>query len=147
MRRLFRATMLSVLLLGAPHVMAADVAQMTPIAPALATLQAQRELNSAIRFYFGKPADVPVAHSFGSVVVHRRSVLNAQDPGACNRVFIVVLRDLAKSAKEAGANAVVNIESFYKDHAVSSPTDYECHRGAAVTAVTLRGELVRLGGP
>jgi hypothetical protein len=147
MRRMSHAVVLTALLLAAPCAMAGDVAVMTPIGPALDTPHAHRELRSAVRFYFGKQVGPSVAQNFGSVVVHRRSVINAQDPSSCDRVFIAVLADLAKRASDAGGNAVVNIESFYKEHAVTSETAYECHRGAAVTAVTLRGDLVRLTGP
>jgi hypothetical protein len=43
-----------------------------------------------------------------------------------------------------GANAVVNVESFYRKHAVPSKTEYECHKGFLIAGVALRGDVVQL---
>ena len=46
-------------------------------------------------------------------------------------------------ADSEGANAVVNIVSYYKKNVFSSPTEYECHAGAFVTGVALKGMFVK----
>jgi hypothetical protein len=39
---------------------------------------------------------------------------------------------------------VVNIVSFYKKDVMSSPTEFECHAGAVIAGVALRGEFVKI---
>ena len=48
---------------------------------------------------------------------------------------------LHEAAKKAGANAVTNIVSYYRKNEYRSKTDYECHAGAMVAGVALRGDL------
>jgi len=51
--------------------------------------------------------------------------------------------DFEQRAKKAGANAVVNIVSYYKNVEMASATEFECHAGAAAHAI-LRGDLIKL---
>ncbi|WP_374041196.1 hypothetical protein [Massilia sp. MS-15] len=46
-------------------------------------------------------------------------------------------------AKELGADAVVNIVSNYKNVEMSSETEFECHDGAMMTGVALKGDFVK----
>jgi uncharacterized protein YbjQ (UPF0145 family) len=50
---------------------------------------------------------------------------------------------LQKRAKQVGANAVVNIVSFYQQVEMSSSSEFECHAGMAAH-VYLKGELVKI---
>ena len=43
----------------------------------------------------------------------------------------------------AGANAVINIASYYKKNELQSLSEFECHAGAAAH-VMLRGEFVKI---
>jgi uncharacterized protein YbjQ (UPF0145 family) len=51
---------------------------------------------------------------------------------------------LQQRAKELGADAVVNIVSNYKNEEMSSETEFECHDGAMMSGVALKGEFVKL---
>jgi len=51
---------------------------------------------------------------------------------------------LQEAAKAAGANAVTDITSYYKKNEWSDPTRYECHAGALMAGVALKGKLVIL---
>ena len=51
---------------------------------------------------------------------------------------------LEKRAKQLGANAVVNIVSFYQKNVMSSPTEFECHAGAVIAGVALKGDFVKV---
>jgi uncharacterized protein YbjQ (UPF0145 family) len=51
---------------------------------------------------------------------------------------------LEKRAKQLGANAVVNIVSYYRKDVMSSPTEFECHAGTVIAGVALRGEFVKI---
>ena len=51
---------------------------------------------------------------------------------------------LEKRAKQLGANAVVNIVSYYKKDVMSSATEFECHAGAVIAGVALKGDFVKV---
>ena len=53
---------------------------------------------------------------------------------------------LEQRAKELGANAVINIKSNYKKAEMSSETEYECHAGAIMAGVALKGDFVKISG-
>lgn len=148
MRRTIGMLVLLGLPIAASPALARDDVVTRPIAAALAAPQAHRQLRFAVAFHFGVEPGLAIAKKFESVEAHRRSILNAQDPASCDHVFVAALASLAADAKKAGADAVVNIVSVADDQQVmSSRTDYDCHRGAAVTVVMLRGDLVRLSAP
>ena len=54
------------------------------------------------------------------------------------------MTQLDKRAKQLGANAVVNIVSYYQKNVMSSPTEFECHAGNIIAGVALRGEFVKI---
>jgi hypothetical protein len=56
---------------------------------------------------------------------------------------VAALVDFQKRATRAGANGVANIVSYYKNVEMASPTEFECHAGAAAHAI-LRGDLVKI---
>ena len=49
------------------------------------------------------------------------------------------------SAKEKGANAVVDLHSFYKKSATKDAVNYECHAGNIMAGVTFKGSYARVG--
>jgi hypothetical protein len=58
---------------------------------------------------------------------------------------IFVGNDSAGKARQTiGANAVVNIVSFYQKNVMSSPTEFECHAGAVIAGVALKGDFVKV---
>jgi len=58
--------------------------------------------------------------------------------------FFSTLVDLEKCAQRAGANAVVNIVSFYRNKEMASATDFECHVGNVIIAAWLKGDSVNI---
>ena len=48
-----------------------------------------------------------------------------------------------QSAKDVGAKKVVNLVSYYKKHEFKSTTEYECHAGAFIVGVALKGDIAR----
>jgi uncharacterized protein YbjQ (UPF0145 family) len=124
---------------------ARDDVVMLPIANAIDTPEAQTKLNNAVWFYFGTQPTIPITRAFGKVVANPKTNAFAKtENNACERVFLSALISLQNDAVSAGANAVVNITSFYKKHEVSSKTEYECHKGFLMAGVALRGDVVRL---
>ena len=51
---------------------------------------------------------------------------------------------LQSGAKARGANAVVDIVSFYKRNEFRSASSYECHAGALMAGVALKGTYAKV---
>lgn len=140
-----RGFVLSAFLIMASPAFAGDDVVMLPIANAINTPEAHTKLNNAVRFYFATQPAIQITRTFGTVVANPKTNAFAKtEDSACERVFLSALISLQNDAIAAGANAVVNIESFYKKHEVPSPTEYECHKGFLMAGVALRGDVVRL---
>jgi uncharacterized protein YbjQ (UPF0145 family) len=124
---------------------AADDVVMLPVANAINTPEAHQKLPDSVKFYFGAQPAARTAQTFGQFVSNRKTNGFAKsESAACERAFLSALISLHQRADELGANAVIHIESFYRKHAVSSETEYECHKGFRMAGVALRGEVVRL---
>jgi uncharacterized protein YbjQ (UPF0145 family) len=74
----------------------------------------------------------------------KTNAFNKSDEAACEWVLQSALISLHEAAKNAGANAVTNIVSFYKRNERKDPTTYECHAGAIMAGVALKGDLAKV---
>ncbi len=124
---------------------ARDTKYMLPIAKGLATPAAKEKLGTSVKFYFGNQPHPPVARTIGEYVSnHKTNASNKSDETACEWVFLSAMLSLRDRAVTEGGNAVVKIKSFYRKDEVVSDTDYECHAGAFVAGVALKGTVVKL---
>jgi hypothetical protein len=55
-----------------------------------------------------------------------------------------VLKAFQESAKARGANAVVDITSYFKKNEFKSPTNYECYAGNIMSGVALKGTYAKV---
>jgi uncharacterized protein YbjQ (UPF0145 family) len=135
----------SALVLAIAPSYASDDILMLPIANVLSMPEAQQKLESSVRFYFGmEPANRRI-RDFGTFVANPKTNAFAKSQNkVCERAFLSALLSLQDRAESVGANAVVNVESFYRKHAVPSKTEYECHKGFLIAGVALRGDVVQL---
>ena len=116
-----------------------------PIAVALAVKDAQDKLDGSIKFYFGNQVTPKILTKLGSDMSNRKTnAFGKSDEKACNWVFLSAMVALEKRAQQLGANAVVNIVSYYDRIVMSSPTEFECHAGAIIAGVVLKGDFVKL---
>jgi hypothetical protein len=116
--------------------------------PALASTEAKDRFDDSVQFYFGdRPYPQPV-QSFGIHESGRRLLAPTQsDEVGCQLAFVEALAALRDAAKEAGANAVVDIKSISNNREFRSASEFECHSGYIVSEVTLEGRLVKLPAP
>jgi len=123
---------------------ARDTALFFSIQDAMATVEAKQKLNQGIEFVFAK--DVKNTKSnYGTFVANRKTnAFNKTDQQACNWVFLSSMLSLQQRAIAEGGNAVVDIHSYYKKNEYSSEDEFECHTGAFVSGVALRGTVVKL---
>ena len=100
--------------------------------------------DGSIKFFFAKQETPKVATTIGNWTAHERTRANPSiDVKACNAAFLLALAALHKRAKQMGANAVINIASYYKKNELENRSEFECHAGAAAH-VMLRGEFVKI---
>jgi uncharacterized protein YbjQ (UPF0145 family) len=141
----FSITVLGVALavIGSAH--ARDTKHRLPIAAALATKDANERLEGSVKFFFGQQEYPRVVAKLGSDVSNRKTnAFGKSDEKACNWAFLSAMIAHERRAKQLGANAVVNIVSYYRKIEMSSTTDFECHAGAIIAGVALNGDFVKL---
>lgn len=136
---------LFVALFGSQAARAADDKVILPVADALATQAAKEKLDGSVAFYFGNSVHPGVVKSFGNFTTNKKgSAFAKSDTETCNWVLLSALITLQERAQKEGGNAVINIKSYYKKNEVSYDKDFECHVGAFVSGVTLKGDVVKL---
>jgi uncharacterized protein YbjQ (UPF0145 family) len=125
--------------------LARDTKYLLPIAAALEVQDAKNRLDGSIKFFFGNQETPKILTKLGTDVTNlKTNAVGKSDEKACNWVFLSALLALQKRAKQLGANAVINIVSYYKKEVMSSATEFECHAGAVIAGVALRGEFVKI---
>ena len=103
------------------------------------------KLGDDVAFYFGNQKSAAVAESYGEWVTNRKTnSAGKADEEACRWAMLSALVELRERAKKLNANAVTNIVSYYKKNTFSSDAEYECHAGAVVAGVALKGTVVKL---
>jgi hypothetical protein len=125
---------------------ARNVKYMMSIPTALESESAKSNLDSSVKLYFGNQAYPSGTRAVTTIEAHGKVPIEAKaDLASCNAAFADALKALQKNARDAGANAVVNIGSYFKGgQVVSSVTEFECHAGSRVSHVMLKGELVKI---
>ncbi|RJG04450.1 excinuclease ATPase subunit [Noviherbaspirillum sedimenti] len=127
------------------YVQARDTKLMLPIAAAMETPDTQEKLVGSVKFYFGDQKPPKVLGKLGSDFSNRKTnAFGKSDETACNWAFLSALMALEQRAISLGANAVVNVASYYKKNTHSSQTEFECHAGALMAGVALKGDFVKI---
>ena len=146
-RLLFFALCLTLTTLFSGPLYAADKKFHFPIKDALESAEAREKLSSNVKYYFGSQRHPSIRANLGEYVSNKKTNSFAKkNEDACNRAFLSALISFEERANSLGANAVVGIESYYKKNVYSSPTHYECHVGAIMAGVALRGKVVKAAG-
>ena len=124
---------------------ARDTEYNLPIADAMQDAELKKNLGHDIAYYFGGQPTPPVVKSFGDFVTNKKSnSVGRPDIDACRWAMLSALLQLRERARQLGADAVVDIVSYYKKNTKTSETDYVCHAGAFVAGVALKGTFVKL---
>jgi hypothetical protein len=135
----------AVVALASGSAIARDDKHMFPIKAALSTPEAKEKLGNGVAFYFGNQKHPRVEKTIGEYVSNKKTnAANKSDEKACEWVFLTAMLALRDRAVSEGGDAVVNIKSYYKKNEVASDSQYECHAGAFVAGVALKGTVVKL---
>ena len=139
-------TLLAALLALVPAAaQAKDEQRLFDIAFVLASPEGKERFDDTIRFYWsGQTA--PTALQTLRIQTSERKTFSPTrtEQEACDQSFLEALAALRDAARAAGANAVVEIKSLYKNREFRSTTQYECRLGYFAAGVTLEGTLVKL---
>jgi uncharacterized protein YbjQ (UPF0145 family) len=124
---------------------ARDTKLLLPLSAAMSANGAQSRLGDSVKFYFGNQPTPKVLERLGSDKTSQKTNSVGKSPEtACNWAFLSAMLRLQQRAHELGADAVINIVSNYKNEEMSSDTQFECHDGAIMSGVALKGEFVKL---
>lgn len=124
---------------------ARDTQHLLSIEEAMNTSAAREQLDPGIRFVFADAPHGDVVAEHGNYVTNKKTnAFNKSDEEACRWVMLSALLSLQERVKTEGGNAVINIESYYKKQPMASRSEYECHAGALMAGVALRGDVVTL---
>lgn len=144
-RRLLTTGVLLVALLLTTSSQARDTELRLSIEEAMNTPAAKEQLDPNIRFFFADTPHGEIVAEHGNFVTNKKTnAFNKSDEEACHWVMLSALISLQDRVKSEGGNAVINIESFYKRQSMASSSEYECHAGAIMAGVALRGDVVTL---
>ncbi|WP_043445726.1 hypothetical protein [Halotalea alkalilenta] len=144
-KTLSTAVLITLGVLVAQAAQARDTFYMLPFRDVLALPEAQSKLDPSIRLYFGNQLHPEIITRRGGYYTDRKtnSVLKS-DEGACRWVALSALINLQERARAVGANAVVNISSYYNQRENVDNENYECHAGNVVAGVALKGDMVTI---
>ena len=139
---------LTVLLLSAvasTPALARDTRLTLPLAEVLEMGDAKAKLDGSVRFYLaGQKTPRVIAKMSEDVSNHKTNNFARSDETGCQWAALSALLAFQEKAKLKGANAVINIESYYKRNSFKSATEYECHAGAVMAGVTLKGTYAKV---
>jgi hypothetical protein len=145
MRVALLGLMASIVLIGAAPAQARDTEYHLKIDEVLQNAEYQQKLGNTVRFYFGNQPAPHVEKTFGEFVTNKKTnSFGKPDEEACRWAMPSALIELRDRAGKEGGNAVTNIVSYFKKNTASSESVYECHAGALIAGVALKGTVVKL---
>ncbi|WP_212629110.1 excinuclease [Pseudomonas sp. KB-10] len=101
-------------------------------------------LDGSVKFYLNKiPAGAQIINA-NVTTSQKTNAFNKSDEEACSWVLQSALIKLQNAAKAAGANAVVDLASNYKNKEYRDDSKYECHAGAIMAGVALKAKYANV---
>lgn len=125
---------------------ARDTALYLPFEKVVQQMTAEKKLDGSVKFYLAgvQPRGKVTVVSPSAVTNKKTNAFNKTDEAACEWALQSALITMQDAAKKVNANAVTNISSFYKKVERKDATTYECHAGAVMAGVAIKGDLSRV---
>ncbi len=143
MRKLLALSLVSVTF--ATPALARDTVYKIKLAEVLSMPEAKSKLDGSVKFYLAGAKTPRVIELRGSDVTNQKtSSIGKTDEFGCKWAALSALIALQESAKRQGANAVVDLVSFYKKQEFKSAREFECHAGSVIVGVALKGNYARV---
>ena len=104
------------------------------------------KLDGSVKFYLAgnRPAGNMTVINDNVTTSKKTNGFSKSSQESCDWALQSALITLQGAAKQAGANAVVDIQSNYNTQPHSDPTNYECHKGFLMSGVALKGKLAKV---
>jgi len=125
---------------------ARDTALFLPFDKVVQQMLNEKKLDGSVKFYLAgaQPRGKVKVLSANAITNKKTNAFNKSDEAACEWALQSALLTLQDAAKKANANAVTDIASYYKRNERKDATTYECHAGAVIAGVALKGDLARV---
>lgn len=141
----FRFALLLLLACAGGSAVARDTEVLLPLQDVTDDSYSRGQLDGSVRFYLEGQSTPAVLDTYGEAVSNRKTnAVNKSDSEACRWVTLSALVALQEEAKGRGANAVIGIVSWYKRRTFADAEKVECHAGAIMAGVTLRGTYAKV---
>ncbi|GGD53047.1 excinuclease ATPase subunit [Pseudoxanthomonas indica] len=102
-------------------------------------------IDGSVRFYLAGQKTPAVQSRMGEDVSNKKTnAANKSDAEACRWVTLSVLKAFQDSAKSRGANAVIDMVSYYKKNEFKSAQNYECYAGAIMAGTAMKGTYAKI---
>lgn len=125
---------------------ARDTRHELPLSEVVNSPMAKAEgLDGSVKFYLAGQPHPRVLQAMSEDVSNKKTNgVNKTDAEACRWVMISVLLAFQQKAKSLGANAVIDMTSYYKKNETSDPVNYACHSGALMSGIAMKGKFAKL---
>lgn len=123
---------------------ARDTTHYLPFESVVQEAIAAGRIDGSVKFYLGSTPRGAQIVARGRTTSQKTNAFNKTDEAACSWALQSALIRFHAAAKNAGANAVVNIVSNYKNIERRDSSTYECHAGAIMAGVALKGDLANV---
>src|SRR5688572_4845997 len=135
-------------LLAAPVAHARETRVELPLQELVASPEAKAAgIDGSVRFFLAGQKTPKVSSRMGEDVTNKKTnAANKSDEQACRWVALSALKALQDGARSRGANAVVDIVSYYKKNEFKSASNYECYAGTILAGVALKGTYAKVAG-
>jgi hypothetical protein len=124
---------------------ARDTELKLPFEDVLQMPEAKEKLDGSVKFYLAGQKTPRILEKKGEDISNKKTNgVGKDDEVACRWAVLSALVAFQDKAKSLGANAVVDIVSYYKRNTFSSPTEYECHAGGMIVGIALKGTYAKI---
>lgn len=141
MKKIAQFALLAAVLSSASVAEARNTKLMLSIQEAMNSPEAATVLNPDVKVQFARGGGRII--QAGLVSNRKTNGIGKSDEDACRWAFLSAVKQFQAQAVKHNASKVVNLVSFYKKQTYSSTKLYECHAGAVVVGVALKGDLAR----
>lgn len=116
-----------------------------PLADVISMPEAQGKLDGSVKFFLAGQKTPKVLQKLDSGISNQKTNgLGKTDEFGCKWAILSALIQFQNSAKQRGANAVVDLVSYYKKNETKSDTTIECHAGNFVIGAALKGSYAKI---
>lgn len=124
---------------------ARDTMYKLSFADLMASAEAKAKLDPAIKIYLAGQTTPKVLSRHGDEITNRKTNgVGKADEDGCRWAALSGLLALQEKARAVGANAVIDVVSYYKRQTFESAAEYECHAGAIVIGVAFKGTIAKV---